>query len=95
MRQPGDNATVAAAAADAYCGQLPAFSAIPAVSQWRWQWDQRDELRTPNATCRNMSGAEVFYAYHSPHQYSSNLGTYVDDATSVFMIVDASRAERT
>ena len=80
-------------AGDPYCGQLPPYSRIPAVSQWRWRSDQRNELQAAAGVpppCRNMSGAIVFYGYHSPRRYSANVGRYVGGGTSVYMIVDES-----
>ena len=83
--------TAVHAAGDPYCGPVPPFTRIPAVSRWRWRWDQEAELRAPAASpppCHEMSGAEVFYAYHAPFRWSANPGRAVPGVTSVYMIVD-------
>ena len=62
-----------------YCGQLSAGTRIPTIAQWPVG---------SNASCRNVSGAEAFYAYGFPLANSANTGNYIEGGTSVYMIYD-------
>ena len=74
--------------AEGACGNIEAGSPIPTELSWRWKSNL--ENWKDDMSCKNMSGAEVFYAYNYPFTFSANPGRHVEDYSIVYMVLDQS-----
>ena len=74
-----DTLNVPLAESEQPCDVFPVGSTIPVSGSGPYTRDN---------TCQNMTGAELFYAWHFPCEFSANTGHDDPESLTVYMIVD-------